>query len=73
MDQLWISSTDYIDSELIFMLIQTRCCSLRIPQRTCVNAELGNFLSLQNRNCLLQSAAENAACVNKPLECLPNG
>ena len=48
-------------------LMYTCCSSLRIPQWTCVNAEIGVFLSLQKCNCLLQSAAENADSVNEPL------
>ena len=49
--------------DLLLRLIQTCCSSLQIPQWTCINTETGNFLSLQNHNCLPQSAAENADSV----------
>ena len=39
---------------------------LRILQWTCINTEIGNFISLQKCNCLPQSVAENAVSVNEP-------
>ena len=53
--------------ETMLRLIQTRRSGLRIPQWTCINAEIGNFLSMQKCNSLPQSAAENADSLNEPL------
>ena len=55
-----------LDYPIKAVILQTRHISLQILQWTCVNAEIGIFLSLQKHNCLLQSAAGKTASLNEP-------